>query len=57
VNGVTYNRPESFYYWFYFVFMNGFWFVIPGYLIYQSTVESARAVAKAQQMDSRKKAS
>ncbi len=77
VNGVTYNRPESFYYWFYFVFMNGFWFVIPGCkldiyllrvwgdyvadmladLIYQSTVESARAVAKAQQMDSRKKAS
>ncbi|TKA72399.1 hypothetical protein B0A55_05858 [Friedmanniomyces simplex] len=57
VNGVTYSRPETFYYWFYFVLMNAFWIVIPGYLIYQSTVETAKAVYKAQEIDSRKKAS
>lgn len=28
--GVSYSRPEPFYYWFYFVLMNFFWIVIPG---------------------------
>ncbi|KAK3072121.1 hypothetical protein LTR53_007384, partial [Teratosphaeriaceae sp. CCFEE 6253] len=56
VNGVTYSRPETFYYWFYFVLMNAFWIVIPGYLIYQSTVETAKAVNKAQKLDASKKA-
>ncbi len=30
VAGVTYTRPEAFYFWFYFVLMNLFWLVIPG---------------------------
>lgn len=30
VMGVTYSRPEAFYFWFYFVFMNFIWIVIPG---------------------------
>jgi cholestenol Delta-isomerase len=30
VMGVTYSRPEAFYFWFYFVLMNFFWIVIPG---------------------------
>jgi len=30
VNGVTYSRPEAFYFWFYFIFMNFIWIVIPG---------------------------
>lgn len=28
--GVTFSRPEKFYFWFYFVFMNFIWIVIPG---------------------------
>ena len=30
IAGISYSRPEAFYYWFYFVFMNLFWIVIPG---------------------------
>lgn len=30
VTGVSYSRPEAFYFWFYFVLMNLFWLVIPG---------------------------
>lgn len=30
VEGVTYYRPEPFYFWFYFFFMNFIWIVIPG---------------------------
>lgn len=30
VLGITYSRPEAFYFWFYFVFMNAIWIVIPG---------------------------
>ena len=26
---ITYSRPESFYFWGYYVFMNLFWIVIP----------------------------
>jgi cholestenol delta-isomerase len=28
--GITYSRPEAFYFWFYFFFMNFIWMVIPG---------------------------
>ena len=28
--GVSYSRPEAYYFWFYFVFMNFIWIVIPG---------------------------
>ena len=27
---LTYCRPEAYYFWFYFVFMNSIWIVIPG---------------------------
>lgn len=30
VSGITYSRPETFYFWFYFFFMNFIWIVIPG---------------------------
>lgn len=30
VKGVSYSRPEAFYFWFYFVLMNFFWILIPG---------------------------
>ncbi|KAF2010830.1 EBDP4, emopamil-binding protein [Aaosphaeria arxii CBS 175.79] len=31
--GRIYSRPEQFYFWGYFVFMNAFWIVIPGLLL------------------------
>ena len=40
---VNYSRPEAFYFWFYFVFMNAFWIVIPAILIYSGIKCSARA--------------
>ncbi|QIW96350.1 hypothetical protein AMS68_001868 [Peltaster fructicola] len=30
VLGVSYSRPEPFYFWFYFIFMNAIWIVVPG---------------------------
>ena len=43
VYGAVYCRPESFYFWAYFVMMNSFWIVIPGCIIVQSTIETAKA--------------
>lgn len=40
---VTYSRPEASYYWGYFVLMNAFWIVIPGYLMIQSVSATCRA--------------
>lgn len=28
--GISYSRPEAFYFWFYFILMNFFWIIIPG---------------------------
>jgi cholestenol delta-isomerase len=49
VYGAVYCRPESFYFWAYFVMLNGFWVVIPGWLIIQSTIESTKAFRFAQE--------
>ncbi|KAJ5387842.1 hypothetical protein N7509_010383 [Penicillium cosmopolitanum] len=35
-HGRSYARPETFYYWGYFIFLNAFWIVIPVFCIYQS---------------------
>ncbi|KAK4099149.1 Emopamil-binding protein [Parathielavia hyrcaniae] len=43
VYGAVYCRPEPFYFWAYFVMMNGFWIVIPGWIIYTSVIETAKA--------------
>ncbi|WPH03564.1 3-beta-hydroxysteroid-delta(8),delta(7)-isomerase [Acrodontium crateriforme] len=56
VEGISYWRPEAFYFWFYFVLMNAFWIVIPGYLIYESCVVTAKAVGAMQAVDRAKKA-
>jgi len=40
---LTYCRPEAYYFWFYFVFMNFIWIVIPGLLLYQSVSKTSRA--------------
>jgi cholestenol delta-isomerase len=42
--GVSYSRPDSYYYWAYYVFMNTFWIVIPLWLIYQSVVVIKKSV-------------
>ncbi|KAJ5528615.1 hypothetical protein N7527_002008 [Penicillium freii] len=35
-HGVSYSRLETFYYWGYFIFLNSFWILIPGFCMYQS---------------------
>ncbi|KAL4863589.1 hypothetical protein BDV12DRAFT_177345 [Aspergillus spectabilis] len=47
VNGVEYSRPEIYYFWGYFVFLNAFWVVIPLVLIFNSVRASAGAFADA----------
>lgn len=42
---MTYTRPEAAYFWGYFVLMNAFWIVIPGYLMYQSVTATWSAFA------------
>lgn len=41
--GLTYCRPEAYYFWFYYFFMNFIWIVIPGILLYKSVMASAKA--------------
>lgn len=40
---LSYSRPEAAYFWGYFVFMNAFWIVIPGILIFNGVRASGRA--------------
>ncbi|KAF1829631.1 3-beta-hydroxysteroid-Delta(8),Delta(7)-isomerase [Decorospora gaudefroyi] len=42
---LSYSRPEQFYYWGYFVLMNSFWILVPGYLMYQSVMATWSAFA------------
>jgi cholestenol delta-isomerase len=48
VYGAVYCRPEAVYFWAYFVMMNGFWIVIPGCIIIDSVIETAKAFRSAQ---------
>lgn len=41
----AYSRPEPFYYYGYFIFLNAIWLVIPGLLLLQSTVATINAFA------------
>ncbi|KAJ9638421.1 hypothetical protein H2199_007110 [Coniosporium tulheliwenetii] len=47
----SYWRPEAYYYWCYYVFMNLFWIVIPLILLYNSTIAGGRAFKALQKMD------
>ncbi|KAH6631222.1 Emopamil binding protein-domain-containing protein [Chaetomium tenue] len=49
VHGAVYCRPERFYFWVYYVMMNGFWFVIPGWLLFEAVVECTKALRLAQE--------
>ncbi|KAH8820734.1 EBP domain-containing protein [Xylogone sp. PMI_703] len=42
-NGISYCRPEGFYFWAYFVFFNFIWIIIPLFTLFQSVVETSRA--------------
>ncbi|KAG8630819.1 hypothetical protein KVT40_002438 [Elsinoe batatas] len=52
---MAYSRPEAFYFWGYYVFLNAFWIVIPGYLVYQSVVKSSEAFKVANRVQDGKK--
>ncbi|KAK4631293.1 3-beta-hydroxysteroid-Delta(8),Delta(7)-isomerase [Fulvia fulva] len=54
--GISYSRPEAFYFWFYFILMNFFWIIIPGYLMYQGATVAANAIAIVHKSDRSKKA-
>ncbi|MCJ1308512.1 hypothetical protein MMC25_002165 [Agyrium rufum] len=40
---IQYCRPEPYYFWFYYFFINFIWMMIPGYLLYDSFVKTAQA--------------
>ena len=44
VYGAVYSRPETLYFWVYFVTLNAFWIVIPFWLIYGSSTSVVEAV-------------
>ncbi|KAF2119988.1 3-beta-hydroxysteroid-Delta(8),Delta(7)-isomerase [Lophiotrema nucula] len=48
---LTYSRPETFYFWGYFVLMNAFWIVIPLYLLGSGVSVSWRALAALEKQD------
>ncbi|KAL9944892.1 hypothetical protein D7B24_009410 [Verticillium nonalfalfae] len=51
--GRDYSRPENYYYWGYYVFLNAFWFFIPLTLILRSAVASTRAIATVQRLEAK----
>lgn len=52
---IDYCRPERIYFWAYYVLCNAFWIVIPGWLIYKSSVATTRAFAHVKAAESGKK--
>ncbi|KAJ5949975.1 hypothetical protein N7454_001559 [Penicillium verhagenii] len=46
INQIISCRPEKFYFWFYFVFFNAWWIVIPLVLVWHSSKETAASFAK-----------
>ncbi|KAL4939371.1 hypothetical protein BDV06DRAFT_231101 [Aspergillus oleicola] len=54
VYGVEYSRPERYYFWGYFVFLNAFWIVIPLLLLFSSVRASCRAFTVAAAAEGKK---
>ncbi|CZT08246.1 related to emopamil-binding protein [Rhynchosporium agropyri] len=48
-------RPEPYYFWFYFVFMNGAWIVIPLCCLFSSIKATAKSFAISQKVERTKK--
>ncbi|KAK3290417.1 Emopamil-binding protein [Chaetomium fimeti] len=53
VHGAVYCRPEGVYFWAYYMMMNGFWIVIPGWFIIQAVIECTNALRVAQEVAKR----
>lgn len=51
----VYCRPEAFYFYAYYVLMNAFWIVIPGFIMIQSVCATAQAFKHQQQTTKSKK--
>ncbi|KAJ5281763.1 emopamil binding protein [Penicillium angulare] len=54
-NGRSYSRPEGYYYWGYFIFLNAFWIAIPAYCMYQSSSAFVTAFRKSESQSEKKK--
>lgn len=54
VTGTEYSRPESAYFWGYYVFLNAFWIVIPLYLLIQSARKTAEAFVAVKELEARR---
>ncbi|KAL4961703.1 EXPERA domain-containing protein [Aspergillus stella-maris] len=54
VYGIEYSRPERYYFWGYFVFLNAFWIAIPLLLLISSIRASYRAFTIAAAVECRK---
>ncbi|KAL1302725.1 hypothetical protein AAFC00_003079 [Neodothiora populina] len=53
--GITYSRPEAYYFWGYYFLMNFFWIVIPGILLYNSVSATGEAFKQVQKLGLSKK--
>ncbi|KAL1881467.1 hypothetical protein VTK73DRAFT_3529 [Phialemonium thermophilum] len=51
VAGRVHCRPESFYYWAYYMLCNSFWIVIPFVLVCRSAQATARAFARVRELE------
>ncbi|GES60269.1 emopamil binding protein [Aspergillus terreus] len=50
-HGVSFCRPEGYYFWFYYFFFNAIWMVIGSYYVYQSATEITRAFKRIGELD------
>ncbi|KAJ5578678.1 uncharacterized protein N7459_007642 [Penicillium hispanicum] len=55
-NDRPYCRPEPYYFWLYYFFMNFIWIVVPGYYLYQSISIISTAIRRQQESGERRKA-
>ncbi|KAB8230928.1 EXPERA domain-containing protein [Aspergillus alliaceus] len=55
VHGVSYCRPEAYYFWFYYFFFNFIWLFVGSYYMKQSVVEIYKVFKKAQESESLRK--
>ncbi|KAK6850509.1 3-beta-hydroxysteroid-Delta(8)-Delta(7)-isomerase [Apiospora arundinis] len=54
VRALEFSRPEPYYFYGYYVFLNAIWIVIPSMLLWSSCKKTARAFARVQQLEATK---
>lgn len=52
-DGGDFTRPEPIFFWFFFIFMNAIWLVLPAWAIWYSAAQSMRATATAEKVKRR----